>query len=134
MSAPAALPFVAIAIAVAMAGTSTLWAFRFVTTAWIVLLRPTLAAWLVAGAAITGVGVLAALRAATQTWLLPEALVLTLWIVPFGAVPVLNLIAKRRRGGPPPVPEKDKALRLESFVFDVERARLRDRYEPPPLA
>lgn len=134
MIAPAALPFLALLVTVVMALTSPVWAVSLVATVWIVLLRRALTAWLVGLALLVAGLVLGGLHALTRAWLGPETAVLTFWLTPFTALPVLNALSRLRRGGPEPIADKDKPLRLTSLVFDMERARLRAAYEPPPLA
>ena len=124
-------------LAYVMGMISPIWAGRFATTVWIVLVRRRGCGWWLVGlSSAIGGTLLLLLHAFTHAWSPATAAVLTVWITPFAAVPALNALAEARSGddAPSPVPAKDGALGWRTYVFDARRAELRAAYEPPPSA
>ena len=137
MILPLAILAVLSTAAVLVLGLSVLpWVSELAATVSTMAVRPRLSPVIAVLAAALFVVFYLGLAAVARRLMPGLAAALTAWLIPFIAVRILNQAARwrdRSRDLPPPLPLAGTTTRLDTYIFDVERARLVAQYEPPPI-
>lgn len=115
--------------ACAMGLTSARWAETLATLIWTIQLRPRYIWPTVALLLAIWYASLIVLLMLLHATLVSASGALAFWLIPFVAAPAINVIARWRDKDASPRPMAN----LGEYIIDMERARLKREYQPPPV-
>ena len=134
MIAPAVVLLAAAGVAVGMLVTVTAWADALAAVIWTLRIRPRLSALVLVIVVGAWLGLLGLLYLLLHALLAFSTGAMAVWLAPFIAVPALNALARWRDPAKvASLPLPGTRVRLTTHIYDVERARARVVYQPPPV-